>query len=534
MLSMTRPTKHPKTGTYLLRLAVPVHLRDITRGLYGVQRELRENLRTKDAAVARQRAPEALTRLHEKLQRAEQAAAKGRPVEPSAREVAALTGEWYRQQTGAGYADPQLFDLYLGITTELYRDGWSEQEVAESASIAAESLLKKHGFDATPDSVKRLSIAIKHAGTDAYEFVRRRNEGDWSADLALLKFPPLPSSPASSHQAPPATPAPYVFDVLLKGWALDHGYQADAKPVPRALYDRLRTIERLASFVGHRDAGQVTKADVVRWKEDALGRGLTASTVRNDISEMSAIWAWGIRNGKLSVADNPFRGTLPPKAKKRASAPRAFTDSEAATILSAARQRTDFLRWLPWVLCLTGARLNEVCQGDKADVMTRDGVPVIRIHDEGSGRSVKNADSRRMVPLHPALISEGFLSYVAQLPTGSPLWPDVRPDTVFGQRSVTAGRRVARWLRRDLDITDPLISPNHSWRHWFIGACRRVVMPLEVRSAITGHSAKIDESAGYGANMGTFVQVVAGYLAKVPCPISEPSCGGEEIAEQEP
>ena len=30
------------------------------------------------------------------------------------------------------------------------------------------------------------------------------------------------------------------------------------------------------------------------------------------------------------------------------------------------------------------------------------GVPVIRIHDEGDGRTVKNADSRRTVPLHPA------------------------------------------------------------------------------------------------------------------------------------
>ena len=77
---------------------------------------------------------------------------------------------------------------------------------------------------------------------------------------------------------------------------------------------------------------------------------------------------------------------------------------------------------------------------------------------------------------------------------------------------------MGRWLRSDLGIRDPLISPHHSWRHRFIGACRRVVMPLEVRSAITGHSAKMDESAGYGDSMETFVQVVAGYMARVPCP----------------
>jgi integrase len=217
---------------------------------------------------------------------------------------------------------------------------------------------------------------------------------------------------------------------------------------------------------------------------------------------------------------NPFQGTLPQKTRKRSREPRPFTNAEAAVVLQAARQQTGFMRWLPWVLCLTGARLNEICQAEKADVALRDGVPVIRIHDEGDGRSLKNADSRRTVPLHPALVGEGFLDYIASLPDGAPLWPDVRPDAVFGLRSVTAGRKVSRWLRSSLGMKDPRISPNHSWRHWFIGACRGVVMPLEVRSAITGHSAKMDESASYGDSMGTFVQVVAGYLAKVPPPLA--------------
>lgn len=43
-------------------------------------------------------------------------------------------------------------------------------------------------------------------------------------------------------------------------------------------------------------------------------------------------------------------------------------------------------------------------------------------------------------------------------------------------------------------------------------------MPVEVRSAITGHSAKLDESAGYGDGMGTMLQVMAGFMAKVRGP----------------
>ena len=119
----------------------------------------------------------------------------------------------------------------------------------------------------------------------------------------------------------------------------------------------------------------------------------------------------------------------------------------------------------------------------------------------------------------PPLIAEGFLDYIGNLPAGSSMWPDIEPDAVFGLRSTTAGRKMARWLRTKLDVADPLISPNHSWRHWFIGACRKIVMPIEVRSAITGHSAKMDESAAYADGMGTFVQVVAGYMAKVRAPL---------------
>ena len=158
-------------------------------------------------------------------------------------------------------------------------------------------------------------------------------------------------------------------------------------------------------------------------------------------------------------------------------------------------------------------------QSQKEDVATLDGVPVLRIHDRGARRSLKNEDSRRDVPLHPALIAEGFLDYVAGLKAGSPLFPDIPVDNVFGTRSANAGKRMGHWLRKSLDLTDPLISPDHSWRHWLTGAARRVAMPIEIRSAITGHSAKLDESAGYGDGMKTFVAVLAEHLAKIPAPL---------------
>jgi hypothetical protein len=57
---MIRPTKHPKSGVYRLRLAVPAPLRGITALLCGRHAELIENLQTKDPGWGN--APEAIGR----------------------------------------------------------------------------------------------------------------------------------------------------------------------------------------------------------------------------------------------------------------------------------------------------------------------------------------------------------------------------------------------------------------------------------------------------------------------------------------
>jgi integrase len=509
---------------YQVRMTVPPPLREIAKRRYGAGCEFVRSLGTKDAKEAKRLAP-AVVELFENRLKAAAAELAGQCVSLSDREIAALCGRWLAQQqdrnrdklngTAAEFeeAADALSDIARGLDGDPAYTGSPHKDAVEAMREDVDPLLAECGLNADADSRDRLSVRLLHLQRHWFrDLEARARTGRWVETVRPEDFP-------AASVGTKAAPAGCTFDALLAGWALDHGWQVGAKPVPRALYDRQRTLERFAAFVGHRDAGRVTKADVVRWKEDALGRGLTIPTVRNDISELSAVWAWGVANGKLA-GGNPFTGTLPPKASKKARDPRPFTDAEAALILEAARRRRrGFLRWLPWVLCLTGARLNEVCQSVKEDVAVVDGVAVLRIHDEGEGRSVKNADSRRTVPLHPALIAEGFLDYVAALPAGSPLWPDVKPDAVFGQRGVTAGKRVARWVRTDLGILDPRVSPNHSWRHWFIDAARRVVMPVEVRSAITGHSGQMDESANYGAGMGAMVNVLAEWMTKVRCPV---------------
>ena len=59
-VQMARPTKHPKSGTYRVRVTTPPHLKDAAKKLFGAGTE---SLGTKDAREAACRGPAALVRL---------------------------------------------------------------------------------------------------------------------------------------------------------------------------------------------------------------------------------------------------------------------------------------------------------------------------------------------------------------------------------------------------------------------------------------------------------------------------------------
>lgn len=455
---MTTPTKHPKTGTYRLRLAVPADLRETTARLYGQRGELLENLHTKEPAEAKARCGAALARLQARLQAA-RATKQGEGAQLSDRDVAGLAGEFYRAELDR-FADDLLggeagWEAEGDRLSDQINSGDGEVTLSRHDIADATELLYAHGRPADADAIDRVGRAIYRARWSVLALMQRRLGGDWTPDKVALTFPE-PPAPVLSVPVPvpsPVPPAGVTFGALLAGWGQDRGWSMDAKPISRGLYDRNLIIQRLVAFLGHDDPARVTKADAVRWKEARQGGGAHASTVTNDLSACSAIWGWGQQMAKIPGGlENPFSGISPPKAKRKTGR-RAFTDEEAGRVLVAARAETGpTLRWLPWLLCLSGARLGEVCQSTREDIALVDSVLVLRIHDDEPGRSLKNEESRRNVPIHPALVAEGFTHYVAGLKPGSALFPDMGADAIFGRRSTLASKRLAYWLRNTVDI----------------------------------------------------------------------------------
>jgi integrase len=198
-----------------------------------------------------------------------------------------------------------------------------------------------------------------------------------------------------------------------------------------------------------------------------------------------------------------------------------YDDADAAKILLAARGETEpHRRWVPWIAAFSGARLEEICGANVADVYQFGGVWCldIRLDNRGQKGSLKNLASERKVPLHPAVIEEGFLQYVAKLPKHSPLFPNLTPD-VYGKRGGSGSKRLCRWIRVNLGMDNPRKAPNHAWRHRFKSVSRRAGVEEEYHEALTGHTSGGSEGRDYGEYE---VQVLYREICKIKSPFRQP------------
>ncbi len=500
-LAMARPYKHPKTGVYWFRRTVPADL----RAAVG-KRELKTTLGTKDPVTAKAAAGPVSARYEAIIARAREG-----QTEITGRDVHALCGVWYREEVARRGDDPNGKQADDEITWALsgYKEHGDPLAPAGAREKAtAKALLERHGFVAAPASIHRVANALMEASWLIERYTLRRAMGDWSPDANLDRFPAL--NCLQSRQSLSAV----SFGSLVAGWA------AERSTTGKALYDRERTAKALETFLGHDDATRVTADDVVRWKEARLAAGRSVKTVSNDIGELQPIWKWAKTNRKLSFAENPFAG-LSPRIKKTGQRARvAFTDEEARRILEAARGETGALRWLPWVACFTGSRIAEACQSRREDIRQAEpgGPWLLHIHSDGPDRTLKTPQSERMVPLHPALIAEGFLEYVATLPADSALFPDIRPDK-FGSRGGTATKNHGRWVRQTVKVTDTRKDPAHAWRHLFRERAQRANVPQHVTEALMGHLNTANESEGYGRGLRFMPEVTAPHVASMSSPL---------------
>lgn len=206
----------------------------------------------------------------------------------------------------------------------------------------------------------------------------------------------------------------------------------------------------------------VTLEEGEAWRNAMLDAGkLSRKTIKDKLATIRAILGWGQEQcrGKLFPATpkgTPFDYLELPVAEETDSADRTYTLKDARHLLVTARTaaRSSF-RWIPWLIAHTGARVNEITVLEKRDVFELEGHWFIHIR-VGGGRTTKTGKGRK-VPIHRALIREGFIDFVKS-----------RPDGKLFPGGVNEDQRLREWIHEKVfPNRNDMPPPNHGFRHLF-------------------------------------------------------------------
>lgn len=193
------------------------------------------------------------------------------------------------------------------------------------------------------------------------------------------------------------------------------------------------------------------------------------------------VFSYAKRDTIAYITESPCTIRRNFKAKVRG----IFNDKELLTLLhSAKNERT---KWKKWVICLgiyTGARRGELVQLRKSDVKLDEatGRYYLIITDEHETQTLKTVHSKRLIPIHKALIDAGFIEYVKSC-----------KDRVFYELSNV--EVVTGWIPRHMASLN--IAPTnefdhirsfHSFRHTFITKCMNTPnINVNLLQQVVGH-----------------------------------------------
>ena len=326
----------------------------------------------------------------------------------------------------------------------------------------------------------------------------RNLAGDYSEDQNLKRFPAF-EAPAPVPAEPPVDKGRKTMAELHDDW---RAHNAD-KRAASTLRRYAPSLQSLIAHLGVKDVRLVTEDDVWTWAEKRRDvDGIAPRTInRNDLVAVASVLQFATtRPGGRLLATNPARGVkldLPSRPETR---DKTFHLHEVRAILRLARGATGrrypkaaaSRRWAPWICAYTGARIQEVFWLRKEDIWLEGAIWVIRFPRTKEARA-------RTVPVHDALIAEGFIDFWRAAADG-PLFTGDMPQKEGVTRTPAEMRasELATWIQQNVALEDG-VSPNHGWRHTFLTIAEGVGISKRHANAIAGHNRKKDASDGYVA-----------------------------------
>jgi len=354
-------------------------------------------------------------------------------------------------------------------------------------AVAQLLICRGYQLRATDAELQALTYEVlKHVQT-GYKILAARQQGDLQEPPDPSAFPsPLPAA-WEAHQPTPTKPVGRLTDITPL--YQDHLQTSGAKT--RTTY--LSIWQRFVDYTNNKPLRSATSADVFNFLESRLhakekpwSYGYTSGRARNVLFE-----AFALAKTKQLIDQNPVAGleVLPKISAKDEESrlkPRfpykakhlndlfasEWYNPDAAAWRGKMKDDLGARYWIPLLCMWHGLRVGEATQLQIHDVDLAQSLIKIQVAQDddeiGPERSLKNAATYRVVPIHPTLLALGFLDFVRAITRSyakGPLFPSALPEK--DGRSPKWGRAYEqpflRFMRDTLRFGNGY--GNHSFRH---------------------------------------------------------------------
>lgn len=531
---MSTPYKHPKTGIYHLRRAVPKELQQSLN-----KKMINWSLGTRDPDKAKQLFPSRLNECEALFDKARNgfSITKSNAIE--------MAGRWLKRAVDKDAAEREAgkqeliypeskdyysyYDFHIDELVAAHESGDVYSVVKDTLS----SIVKSEGIPSI-ESIKgrdTLIEAVFSAMVKYYQILNKRSDKDWSVDIMDELDEYLKPDVQYENKSGDGITVQRLFEE----------YRDEKELTMKTADETQKVISRFVGMFPTVRAQDVDGKMVKSFKDvliktpsnlsteqrklslpelinsigdDFQGVRLSDSSINKHLSRLGTVFQWGFNNSYFDNNwNNPTKGkTVERKGNKKNILP--FSNDDINKIFSTDIY-TKQLRpkggsgeasyWLPVIALYTGMRLNEIGQLWLSDIKQENDIWFFDIN-RNENKKVKNNSSIRLVPIHQKIIDLGFIEYVNSL-SGNKVFPLLVKTGKYDGVTQNYSKWFGRQLRK-IGINDK--SKNfHSGRHLVKDVLRNAGVDTSINNSLFGHSSgNVGDSYGKGYNLTMLNQAI--------------------------
>lgn len=418
-------------------------------------------------------------------------------------------------------------------------------EISAALSFAdpepALGLARQMAPGASEDTLRKLSRRLMEVQLEAVKTELAALSGEPLRIPALYGAPPNSSAPEAADAAPQAVPSLLLSEVadiysaerVAEGnWNPKTEFQNRTilallaelmgnPPIKSIDKETIRAvgtdIVNLPSNMTKRFTGIAPRDVLARLEGDTTVPRLEPRSVNKYRQLLRSLFKWAMEHEYVVV--NPATVLRDVKEPPPREGREDFTDEDLVTYFARLPQMQEprpFLYWIPRIMAYTGMRLGEASQLRKQDLREAMGLRVLDLNTE-DGKTLKNAASRRQVPIHRRLVELGLLEFIDGSPEGF-LWPEKyrTTDNPKRQDSDRLSKLLGRFLRRS-GVLDEKKTGAHSFRHTVSTRLKDASVPEYQIADLIGHEDDSMTTGRYGK--GTSVARLTEVLTLLKLPV---------------